>query len=296
MIDKPSGLTSTAVLRQIKKVLKIEKIGHAGTLDPLATGLLGVALGEATKVISYVTNDEKQYEFALKWGWETDTDDCLGTPTLKNETVPTLENLKSALQVFTGKIEQVPPRFSALKVQGQRAYALARAGVEFTLNKRWVDVKDLQLIASPAANLQYFSVTCSKGTYVRSLARDIARHLGGAGHVVALRRLRIGSFSVQDAILLDNFLENVHTQSIHQVMQTYVRPLHAVLDDIPAVVVSEFQEKKLRQGQCIEYEITKGSVEKTAYCVNQNNQAIGLVQLHKKDAKAFLCPERIFNI
>jgi tRNA pseudouridine55 synthase len=295
IIDKPSGITSMDVLRKIRKALGVKKIGHAGTLDPLATGVLPVALREATKTIPYSMEAEKEYDFTVQWGFETDTEDSLGTITTKIDKTPSLEEIEKVLPGFLGITEQMPPRFSALKVQGKRAYDLARSGIDFELNKRSIDIKELRVFPSISPGAHRFIVRCSKGTYVRSLARDIGRALGAAGHLIALRRLKVGSFLIDNAILLDNFLEYVHTYSMHQVVQQYVRALHAVLDDIPAVVVSEFQEFQLRQGREVSYEYPLGTHIKKVCCVTEENTPVGIARREDSYGKTQLFPERIFN-
>jgi len=249
VLDKPLGLGSTQSVSAIKRLLREAdepktKVGHGGTLDPLATGVLPIALGEATKVAGRMLGATKQYAFTIRFGEETDTLDGEGKVVGKSDVVPNADQLQAVLPRFTGEISQVPPAYSALKVGGKAAYARARAGENIELKPRTVTIREIRLI-SDSANQASLLATVSKGTYIRSLARDIAHALGTVGHVTDLRRTRAGPFSLERAVSLD-FLEE--TAKARQLTRT-VLPLIAALDDIPALPVTSRQAELLRHGQ-----------------------------------------------
>ena len=249
VLDKPVGLGSTRAVGAIKRILREAgepktKVGHGGTLDPLASGVLPIALGEATKVAGRMLNATKQYAFTIRFGEETDTLDAEGRIIATSAVLPTAEEVQAILASFTGSIEQTPPAYSALKIGGKTAYARARAGEEVEIAPRIIMVHEL-LLVSEAANEASLLATVSKGTYVRSLARDIARALGTVGHVAYLRRTRAGPFSLEKAVSLD-FLEE--TAKARQ-LDGAVLPLEAALDDIPALPVTSRQAELLRHGQ-----------------------------------------------
>ncbi len=247
VIDKASGITSTAVVNKVKWLLNARKAGHGGTLDPLATGLLPIAFGEATKTVSYVMDGRKSYRFTLRWGIETDTDDAEGEAIETSDTRPTPAAVEQALAAFTGRIEQVPPKFSAIKIDGQRAYDLARAKKPVVLTPREIEIHEIRAIATPDADHTEFAVVSGKGAYMRSLARDIARAVGAHGHVSALRRTAVGPFNEQDAISLDEL------ESISQIAarEQKLLPVETALDDIPALIVTESEAARLRNGQAV---------------------------------------------
>jgi tRNA pseudouridine55 synthase len=223
------------------------KVGHGGTLDPLASGVLPIALGEATKLCGRMLDATKAYDFTISFGSETDTLDAEGQVTATSDVVPTLEQVAAVLPRFTGKIEQIPPTFSAVKIGGRAAYARARAGEEVDLKPRSVTVHELKILAGEELNEITLCATVSKGTYIRSLARDIARALGTVGHVTYLRRTRAGPFGLDQAISLD-FLEEA--AKARRLTET-VLPLTAALDDIPALPVTPEQARLLRHGQML---------------------------------------------
>ncbi len=245
VIDKPEGPTSTDVVAAVRRGLNAQKAGHAGTLDPLATGLLIVALGEATKAISFVMDGAKTYRFSARWGEATATDDREGEIVERSTVRPTPDALMDALPAFVGEIEQRPPAYSAIKVDGERAYDLARAGEEVELEARPVVIHELELLDCPDADHALFEMTCGKGTYVRSLVRDLARHVGTCGHVGDIRRTAVGPFTQDDAIPLDHFEELVHKGDA----LGHVLPVETALDDIPAVAVTGMDATRLRNGQ-----------------------------------------------
>ena len=271
ILDKPVGLGSTAAVSAVKRILRKAsepkiKVGHGGTLDPLASGVLPIALGEATKLCGRMLNATKTYDFTIRFGAETDTLDSEGRVVATSDVRPTLAQVEAVLSRFTGEIEQVPPAYSALKIGGKAAYARTRAGEEVELKARTVRIKSLTVRPEPvegppspfvqvqdspstssgrAVDQVTLSAEVSKGTYIRSLARDIAHALGTVGHVSYLRRARAGPFSVYQAISLD-FLEEA--AKARQLTET-VLPLTAVLDDIPALPVTSDQAQLLRHGQ-----------------------------------------------
>jgi tRNA pseudouridine55 synthase len=249
ILDKPVGMGSTQTVGAVKRALREAgepktKVGHGGTLDPLASGVLPIALGEATKLAGRMLDAAKSYDFTIRFGEETDTLDLEGQVIAISEVRPTAEQAAAVLPSFTGAIEQVPPAFSALKVEGQRAYDLARAGKQVELKARKVTVHALSLVAANADEAT-LSASVSKGTYIRSLARDIARALGTVGHVTMLRRTRAGPFTLEQAISLDKLGEIAKGRALTRT----VLPLDAGLDDIPGLPVTPEQAKLLRHGQ-----------------------------------------------
>ena len=255
MIDKPVGPGSTQVVAAVKRALREGgypkvKVGHGGTLDPLASGLLPVALGEATKLCGRALSADKEYQFTIRFGEETRTLDLEGEVVARSERRPTMAEVEAVLARFTGAIEQVPPAFSALKVAGRRAYALARAGEEVALEPRRVRVHHLSVRAGANRSLPLLEeitlrAAVSKGTYIRSLARDLARAVDTLGHVAMLRRTRTGPFGLEAAISLDKLAELAKARELEKVLL----PLTAGLDDIPALPVTPDQAGALRQGR-----------------------------------------------
>lgn len=249
VIDKPVGIGSTQVVGAVKRALREGgypkvKVGHGGTLDPLASGVLPVALGEATKLAGRMLDADKVYDFTIGFGAETDTLDLEGEVIATSDTRPTVAEVEAVLPRFTGPIVQVPPAYSALKVDGQRAYDLARAGKDVTLASRDVTIHALSIVASTPDSIT-LSARVSKGTYIRSLARDIAHALDTVGHVTMLRRTRAGSFALDAAISLDKLSEAAKGRTLEQ----HLLPLTAGLDDIPALPVDPDQAGALRQGR-----------------------------------------------
>ena len=247
IIDKPLGLTSTQVVGRVRRILRPRKVGHGGTLDPLASGLLPIALGEATKTVSYVMDGRKSYRFTLRWGQATATDDAEGRAIEEHPHRPDEAEIRAVLPRFTGEIEQIPPLYSAIKVGGQRAYDLARAHTDFELKPRRVTVHAITLEAQPDRDHAVFEVHCGKGTYMRSLARDLGRATGTVAHIVELRRLTVGPFTEADAISLDSLESMGHSPAaLEQVL-----PVETALDDIPALALSETEANRLRCGQAV---------------------------------------------
>src|SRR6478672_7850801 len=251
ILDKPVVLGSTTAVSAVKRILRQAgepkaKVGHGGTLDPLASGVLPIALGEATKLAGRMLDATKQYDFTVRFGEETDTLDLEGDVMATSAIRPTLKEIAAALLRFTGEIGQIPPAYSALKIEGKPAYARARAGEKLDIKPRRVTVHELKLLSASGDEVT-LSATVSKGTYIRSLARDIAHALNTVGHVTMLRRTRAGPFSLEQAISLD-FLEEA--AKARRLTRT-VLPLTAALDDIPALPVTPDQARLLRHGQML---------------------------------------------
>lgn len=247
IVDKPAGLTSAAVVSRVRRATGAAKAGHGGTLDPLATGLLPLALGEATKTVSYVVDGKKTYRFTVRWGELRNTDDAEGEVIGTSDIRPDAAAITSVLPQFCGEISQVPPMFSAIKVGGERAYALARADRPVDLPARTVYVDRFTLIECSDEDHATFEVVSGKGVYMRALARDVARALGTLGHVVALRRLSVGPFGEQHAISLDKVEAIGHNSEL----QTYLLPVGLALAGIPALVLTEAEAKRLQHGRSI---------------------------------------------
>ncbi|MBI1985090.1 MAG: tRNA pseudouridine(55) synthase TruB [Rhodospirillales bacterium] len=247
VIDKPPGLSSSAVVGRVKRLTGAAKVGHAGTLDPLATGVLPMALGEATKTVAYLMDGRKAYRFTVRWGEARDTDDAEGAVTAISDARSTQAEIEAVLGRFRGSIEQVPPAFSAIKVGGRRAYALARGDAAPALSARTVQIHDLTLKAMPDRDHAEFEAVSGKGAYMRSLARDLAVALGTVGHVSTLRRTAVGPFHESQAISLDKLESLGHSAPL----SGHLLPVETVLDDIPALALTEREARKLSHGQAI---------------------------------------------
>jgi tRNA pseudouridine55 synthase len=244
VVDKPAGMTSSAVVNKAKWAFAAQKAGHAGTLDPIATGVLALAFGEATKTVPFVTDALKCYRFTVRWGAATDTDDCEGREIATSDTRPTAEAIRAALPAFTGDVMQVPPQFSAVKVEGERAYALARAGEELELAARPLHVRSLALLGVPDPDHAELEMVCGKGGYVRALARDLGRVLGCFGHVVALRRTWSGPFRVEDAVTLDR----IEALARDPALDRLLLPLETALSGLPELPLTPEGAARLRRG------------------------------------------------
>jgi tRNA pseudouridine55 synthase len=245
ILDKPAGITSTAAVAAVKRLFDAQKAGHGGTLDPLATGILPIALGEATKTVPFVMDGEKLYRFTLKFGEARATDDAEGAVTAQSDRRPDDAEIQAVLPRFIGEIDQTPPAFSAIKVAGERAYDLARDGQEVELQPRKVRIDDLRLVECPDPDHAVFEVKCGKGTYMRALARDLAQALGTVGYVAALRRLGVGPFTEAGAISLDPLKALGHSPAAFK----HVLPIETALDDIPALALTATEAIRLRSGQ-----------------------------------------------
>jgi tRNA pseudouridine55 synthase len=242
-LDKPYDLTSTHAVSRVRRIFNAQKAGHAGTLDPLATGILPIALGEATKTIPFAQDARKTYSFIVRWGEERTTDDAEGEISATSDVRPNEAAIRAILPRFTGLITQVPPKFSAIKVGGERAYDLARAGEEVVLESREAMINSLELLEVLPDSAR-FICDCGKGTYMRSLARDMARALGSVGHIADLRREAVGPFNCQNAISLAKLEENLHSALL---------PVETVLDDIPALALNEREAARLKNGQTLSF-------------------------------------------
>lgn len=247
VLDKPENITSTDAVAQVRRVFNANKAGHAGTLDPLASGILPIALGEATKTIPFLMEADKAYLFTIRWGVSTATQDREGQITATSDARPTPDAVKVALAAFKGEVEQIPPAFSAIKVEGERAYDLARAGETVELKARTVLIHEAALLETPDADHATFSLRCGKGFYVRALVRDLAGALGVEGHVHRLRRTAVGPFAEARSVTLDALIDLGHKGAASERLD----PVETALADIPALAVSGEDAFKLRQGRPI---------------------------------------------
>ena len=247
VVDKAADMTSTDVVGRARRILNAAKTGHAGTLDPMATGVLPLAFGEATKTVAFAMDGRKAYRFNARWGVATDTDDSEGRIVARDDTRPDPAAIAAVLPRFIGEIEQVPPAYSAIKVRGERAYDLAREGETVSLAPRRVQVHDLRLIDCPDGDHAVFEAECGKGTYMRALARDIAAALGTCGHLSSLCRTRVGPFTLDAAITLDH-LEDLAGRGQ---AASALLPVDAPLDDIPAVSLTDSEAHRMRCGQSV---------------------------------------------
>ena len=247
IVDKPSGPTSTQVVGKVRRLFDANKAGHGGTLDPLATGILPIALGEATKTVPYVMDGRKTYRFTIRWGEARNTDDAEGEASGTSDVRPTEAQINQVLPRFVGLITQVPPAFSAIKVQGERAYDLAREGETVELAPRQIRVDAFRLASIDGPDHASFDVESGKGAYMRALARDLALALGTLGHLSALRRLRVGPFDENTAISLDSLVELGNSPAAFR----HLLPVETALDDIPALALTGDEANRLRSGQAV---------------------------------------------
>lgn len=249
IVDKPLDVTSTQVVGRVRRVFEARKAGHGGTLDPLATGILPIALGEATKTVPFLKDAVKGYRFKIAWGSQTDSCDVDGKVVATSDYRPTKAQVLEKLSTFVGTIDQVPPIFSAIKVDGERAYDLARRGEAVDLKSRKVEIFTFELLSWPEKEGDEgdpeFEITCGSGTYVRSLARDFAKELGTCGHVSALRRTFVGNFGLDRAISLEKLETFSHSAPAFE----HLLPVETALDDIPALAVTAEETARIRRGQ-----------------------------------------------
>ena len=284
-IDKPTDISSFEVIKIVKKILKINKLGHSGTLDPFATGVLAIALGEATKSIKYF-NSEKTYDFDITFGESKDTDDIKGKTIKSSDFIPDLKEIKKVLPEFLGPIDQIPPKFSAVKVKGIRAYKLARKERDFELKAKKVSIHTIDCFANSKKNTYSFLMSCSSGTYVRSFARDLAKRLNTYAYVSKLRRTEIGKFGEKDIILLDKLSNLVHIGDHFKI----IHPVEDVLDDIPAVNLKTQDGKRFKNGLEIKFFSKDLSLEDLLVFANGNLIGVG------KIIKGLMSPKRGFNL
>lgn len=291
ILDKPVGLTSTDALTRVKRILNPQKAGHAGTLDPLASGCLPLAFGEATKTVPYIMDGRKVYQFTVSWGSQTATDDTEGEVIASSDVRPDPDEIRAILDEFTGTIMQVPPKFSAIKVDGERAYDLAREGEEVVLEARPIDVHRLDLVACPDADTAVFETECGKGTYVRALARDMGLRLGTRGHVATLRRLLVGPFGEDDMITLQELREMADEAGEPVDLTAELVSVEAALESLMEIAVSSSDEGRLRHGQGVilrgrDAPILTGDVYATC-----QGRLIAICEVERGEMK----PKRVFN-
>jgi len=287
ILDKPVGLGSTPAVSKVRRLFGAQKAGHGGTLDPLASGVLPIALGEATKTVPFVMDGRKEYRFTLRFGQARSTEDAEGEVTAISDLRPTDAEIRCALAAFVGDIEQVPPAFSALKIEGKRAYDLARAGEPVDLKPRRVLIERLELLGRPDTDHADFVVSCGKGTYIRSLGRDLALSLGTVGYLSALRRTAVGPFREEAAISLPKLEALGHIPALLGALA----PVATALDDIPALALTEAQADRLRQGQPVL--LTRDAPPSGALLRAETGSR--LVALVRSDG-ASLQPVRVFNL
>ncbi len=294
VIDKPAGMSSAHVVAKVRRLTGAAKAGHGGTLDPLATGILPIALGEATKTVSYVMDGAKEYRFTLRFGEARATDDAEGPVTGTSPMRPSDAEIRAVLPRFVGTIEQVPPAFSALKVDGVRAYELARAEETVELESRRVRIERLELVARPDPDHAEFTVRSGKGAYMRSLARDIARSLGTVGHVAVLRRTAVGPFTEAQAISL----ETLGTLGHSLAASGHLLTVETALDDIPALALTEAEARRLRSGQSVGL-LRRMDLERVAHlesgavvCAMAEGKPVALARFEAGDLR----PVRVLNL
>ncbi len=293
VLDKQVGMTSTQAVGAVKRLFLAKRAGHAGTLDPLASGCLPIALGEATKTVPFVMDGRKSYRFTVRWGEERDTDDTDGTVVATSDRRPTRRDIEALLPAYTGTISQVPPRFSAIKIEGERAYDLARDGEAVELAARPVRIDRLTIVNVPDADHAEFEAECGKGTYVRALARDLGRALGCLGHIQGLRRQAVGPFDENTMISLEQLAALCHRAAAGEgSLADALMPVETALDDIPALAVSGADAARLQRGQAVllrgrDAPILRGSVYVTA-----SGQLVALAEADRGE----IVPKRVFNL
>jgi len=293
VLDKPVGMTSTHAVSVVKRLYQARRAGHAGTLDPLASGLLPIALGEATKTVPFVMDGRKTYCFTIRWGEERDTDDAEGQVVATSAARPSSEDIRALLPRFTGAIAQVPPRFSAIKIAGERAYDLAREGAEVALEARPIDIHRLELIAMPDADHSVLAAECGKGTYVRALARDMGRALGSLGHVAALRRTIVGPFGEAHMIPLERLDPLCHRAAAGEGnLADLLLPVETALDDIPALAVSRADAARLQRGQAVLLRGRDAPIVHGPVSVRAGGRLVALAEVDRGE----IVPKRVFNL
>ena len=307
ILDKPLGMTSTQAVGLVKRLYDAQKAGHAGTLDPLATGILPIALGEATKTVSFAVDGEKAYRFTVRWGAETNTDDAEGSITETSEARPRMDEIEALLPSFMGEIQQVPPQFSAIKIDGERAYDLARDGETVALEARTVVIEDLRIVDMPDSATTVFEAECGKGTYVRALARDMGRRLGCHGHVVALRRTRVGPFSEDEAVTKaeleaaaadaagDGAADGTDTVPLpgsDAALQGLLLPVESALENLLNVNVNSGDAARLKRGQPVLVRGRDAPILSGLFFATCKGQIVALGEADRGELR----PTRVFNI
>jgi tRNA pseudouridine55 synthase len=293
VLDKPLGMTSTQAVGVIKRLFKAKRVGHAGTLDPLATGLLPIALGEATKTVPFVMDGRKTYLFTVRFGEERETDDTEGQVSATSDARPSAEAIRALIPQFTGTISQVPPRYSAIKVAGERAYDLARDGEIVELAPRPVNIHNLELLGQPDADHALFAAECGKGTYVRAIARDMGRELGCFGHVCALRRTSVGPFAEADMISLEQLEALCHRAAAGEgSLADALLPVETALDDIPALAITRVDAARLQRGQAVLLRGRDAPIFRGTVYVTASGQLLALAEVDRGE----IVPKRVFNL
>jgi tRNA pseudouridine55 synthase len=293
VLDKAVGMTSTQAVGAIKRLFQCKRAGHAGTLDPLASGCLPIALGEATKTVPFVMDGRKVYRFTVRWGEERDTDDADGRVVATSEQRPARDAIEALLPRYTGTIAQAPPRFSAIKVDGERAYDLARDGETVDLAARPVEIHRLELVNTPNADHAEFEAECGKGTYVRALARDLGRDLGCLGHIRSLRREAVGPFGENDMISLEQLAAMCHRAAAGEAsLADALMPVETALDDIPALAVSRADAARLQQGQAVLLRGRDAPIFRGTVYVTASGRLVALAEVNRGE----IVPKRVFNL
>ncbi|MDK9695900.1 MAG: tRNA pseudouridine(55) synthase TruB [Siculibacillus sp.] len=288
VLDKPVGLTSTQAVARLKRLFHANKCGHAGTLDPLASGMLPIAFGEATKTVSFVMDGTKVYRFTVRWGAQTSTDDTEGEVIATADTRPSRAEIEAILPEFIGEIMQVPPKFSAIKIDGERAYDLARDGEEVVLEARPIEILGLDLVEAPDADTAVFDCECGKGTYVRALARDMGLRLGTRGHVIGLRRVHVGPFEEDDMIPLAEI--EAAAEGGLDAARALLRPVEAGLAEVTEVPVARDAAARLRRGQSVILRGRDAPADEDAVWVTCGGELVAIGEVERGE----LVPRRVF--
>jgi tRNA pseudouridine55 synthase len=291
VLDKPINMTSTQAVGAVRRAFNAQKAGHSGTLDPLATGILPIALGEATKTVSFAVDGQKAYRFTVRWGAEPETDDTEGAVSKNSDKRPARAEIEALLPRFHGEIMQVPPAYSAIKVDGARAYDLARDGETVVLEPRPVVIESLKLVDMPDDATSVFEARCGKGTYVRAIARDLGRLLGCYGHVIALRRTEVGPFDEARAISMDALLAAAESDDPEAISKLLL-PVEAALADLPELLVSQSDAATLARGQTVLIRGRDAPILTGPAYATSKGRLIALGEL----AKGALHPTRVFNL
>ena len=290
-VNKPKNVSSFDVIRQLKKIFSIKRIGHAGTLDPLATGILPIAFGSATKTIPYLVSSKKEYRFSISWGIRTTTHDMEGEVIDESNFVPSKEDILDAVSDFKGEFYQRPPKYSAVKINGQRAYKLARSGIDFNIKEKKVKLYEL-IIKDHKKNKTEFLAKVGKGFYIRSLARDLCEKLATSGVIDSLERTKLGKFSLENAFSLETIEKLVHSAPAGMVGGNLLVPLSEVLDDIPALLISDKEAKRFQQGQSFSNnDLLKYSKLGREVLLLKDNRPIGLATVVENSFK----PKKVFS-
>jgi tRNA pseudouridine55 synthase len=290
--DKPQGMTSTQAVSRVRHLYGAAKAGYAGTLDPLATGVLPIAFGEATKTVPFAVEGNKQYRFTVRFGTATDTDDAEGAVVATSDRKPARAEIEAALPSFVGEISQVPPRYSALKVAGARAYDLARDEQDFELAPRPALIASLKLIDMPDPDHCVIEVRCGKGTYVRALARDLGQALGTVAHVTELRRTRVGPFNEEGAISLAKLEELGHSAAGRDALLSALKPVETALDDIPALAISGQDAVRLKRGQPVLLRGRDAPILKGPVYATSRGTLVAVGEVSQGEFR----PTRVFNL